>query len=140
MTTSAVVEHPVRSSARRPLLLAGAAVLWAVAYRMNLRWWDWVVYDVVGLDPDTRFGSAVHFFLYDITKIALLLTGRDLRRHHRPQLHVGRANPGAAGRTPRGHRQRRGRRDGNRHAVLLVLGRAGVHRLRRRWRSARCDA
>ena len=36
--------HPVRSSARRPLLLAGAAVLWIVAYRVNLRWWDWVVY------------------------------------------------------------------------------------------------
>ncbi len=75
MNTSALVEHPVRSSARRPLLLAGAAVLWIVAYRVNLRWWDWVVYDVAGLDPDTRLGSAVHFFLYDTTKIALLLTG-----------------------------------------------------------------
>ncbi len=75
MSASTLAEQPVRRSARRPLLLAGAAVLWIVAYRWNLPFWDWIVYDVAGLEPETRLGGAVHFFLYDTTKIALLLTG-----------------------------------------------------------------
>jgi uncharacterized membrane protein YraQ (UPF0718 family) len=72
-----VVEHgDVRSATRRRLLLlASAAVLWFLLYRVNLPWWDWVVYDVARLDEATRFGGAVHFFLYDVTKIVLLLTG-----------------------------------------------------------------
>ena len=73
--TTTDVERPPRMSARRLLLLALAAVLWVAAYRTNLRWWDWAVYDAAGFDPDTRLGGAVHFFLYDTAKIALLLTG-----------------------------------------------------------------
>jgi uncharacterized membrane protein YraQ (UPF0718 family) len=75
MSTPVLTEHPVRSSARRPLILTGATVIWIVLYQLNLRWWDWIVYDVAGLDAETRLGSAVHFFLYDTAKIALLLTG-----------------------------------------------------------------
>jgi len=33
-----------------------------------------VVYDALGLDPGTHFGSAVHFFVWDIAKILFLLT------------------------------------------------------------------
>ena len=40
------------------------------------------------------------------------------------------AHPGAAGGPPRGRRQRRRGRSGGRDAVLLVLGGAGVHRVR----------
>ncbi len=76
MSTSTVVEHPVaRSPARRWLPVAAVAVVWFTLYRLNLRWWNWVVFDVVGLDRDTRLGGSVHFFFYDISKIALLLTG-----------------------------------------------------------------
>ena len=76
MSTSTVVEHPVpRSPARRWLPVSAVAVVWFALYRLNLRWWNWVVFDVAGLDPDTRLGGSVHFFFYDITKIALLLTG-----------------------------------------------------------------
>jgi uncharacterized membrane protein YraQ (UPF0718 family) len=76
MSTSTVVEHPVpRSPARRWLTVSAVAVLWFTLYRLNLRWWNWVVFDVAGLDPDTRLGGSVHFFFYYITKIALLLTG-----------------------------------------------------------------
>lgn len=34
---------------------------------------DLLIYDVLGLDPASRFGGAVHFFLYDTLKIFLLL-------------------------------------------------------------------
>jgi uncharacterized membrane protein YraQ (UPF0718 family) len=34
---------------------------------------DWLVYDLINLDPASRFGGAVHFFLYDTLKIFLLL-------------------------------------------------------------------
>jgi len=34
---------------------------------------DLIVYRVIGLDPDTRLGGAVHFFVYDAIKIFLLL-------------------------------------------------------------------
>jgi uncharacterized membrane protein YraQ (UPF0718 family) len=61
--------------ARRWLGLVAAASLWAVLYRFNLRFWDWLLYEVLGLAPDSRVGESVHFFLYDVTKITLLLTG-----------------------------------------------------------------
>ena len=34
---------------------------------------DWLIYDSLGLDPATRFGGAVHFFVYDTLKIFFLL-------------------------------------------------------------------
>jgi uncharacterized membrane protein YraQ (UPF0718 family) len=63
--------HPLR----RWLFVAGAVTLWVTLYQLNLRWWNWIVFDVAGLDPSSRVGSSVHFFFYDITKIALLLVG-----------------------------------------------------------------
>jgi hypothetical protein len=76
MSTPVLVDHGAGNSAtRRRLLLASAAVVWLVLYQVNPPWWDWIVYDLAGLDETTRVGGAVHFFLYDTTKIALLLTG-----------------------------------------------------------------
>ncbi len=63
------------SPTRRWVGLAGAAVVWVVAYELNLHLWNWLVFDVVGLDPASRLGSGVHFFFYDTVKIGLLLTG-----------------------------------------------------------------
>jgi uncharacterized membrane protein YraQ (UPF0718 family) len=40
---------------------------------MLLKFADLVVYRWGGLDPETRFGGAVHFFVYDTVKIFLLL-------------------------------------------------------------------
>jgi uncharacterized protein len=55
--------------------LAVAAAAWAGLYLLNERVWDLAVYDLVGLDPASRLGAAVHFFLYDTAKILLLITG-----------------------------------------------------------------
>ncbi len=63
------------SSARRWLIVAVAVALWVTLYQLNLRWWNWVVFELFGLDPATRLGGSVHFFFFDLTKITLLLTG-----------------------------------------------------------------
>ncbi len=50
-----------------------AAAIWVVLYRSILPFWDWVVYDALGLVAGTRLAGAVHFFFYDVSKLLLLL-------------------------------------------------------------------
>ncbi|MGJ8643493.1 MAG: permease [Luteolibacter sp.] len=40
---------------------------------MLLELTDALLYDLIGLDPDSRFHSAIHFFIYDTVKIFFLL-------------------------------------------------------------------
>lgn len=75
MSAPVLVDGSTGLAPRRRVLLVGAAVVWLILYQVNLPWWDWIVFDVAGLDDETRLGAAIHFFLYDTTKIALLLTG-----------------------------------------------------------------
>ncbi|WP_372595348.1 permease [Actinotalea sp.] len=72
---SAVQAVRSRPVLRRWLMVGSAAILWVALYSVNLPWWDWLVYDVAGLDEGSRLGSGVHFFFYDSVKIGLLLTG-----------------------------------------------------------------
>ncbi len=55
--------------------LGVAVVVWALLYSLNKPFWDWLLFDWLGLDPQTHLGSAIEFFFYDTLKIALLLTG-----------------------------------------------------------------
>jgi uncharacterized protein len=55
--------------------LAAGAVVWLALYRLNQPVWDRLVFGVGGLDPESRFGHAVHFFFYDTVKILLLVAG-----------------------------------------------------------------
>jgi uncharacterized protein len=72
-----LTEHGPRPATDRRLWgrLALAAAAWVGLYLLNERVWDLAVYDLVGLDPASRLGDAVHFFLYDTVKILLLITG-----------------------------------------------------------------
>ncbi|MCV2395672.1 permease [Actinotalea sp. M2MS4P-6] len=70
--TERVAAHP---GLRRWSWVVGAAVVWVAAYWANPYLWDWLLFDVLALDPDSRLGSGVHFFFYDTVKIGLLLTG-----------------------------------------------------------------
>lgn len=72
MTTAA---PPAHRGSRLWGLVVAAGFAWVVGYAVNGSFWDAVVYDVMGLDPDSRVGASVHFFLYDTTKILLLLSG-----------------------------------------------------------------
>ena len=42
---------------------------------MNLPLANWAAYDLLGLEQGTQVGDAVAFFLYDVPKVLLLLTG-----------------------------------------------------------------
>jgi uncharacterized protein len=67
---------PGPAPTRRLVLgLVAAAGAWIALYAINERLWDVAVYDLAGLDPETRLGHAVHFFLYDTAKIMLLIVG-----------------------------------------------------------------
>jgi len=72
---AAVRPPPSHHRPRRVLVGVTVAVVWVTLYQLNLRWWNWLLYDAIGLDRATRVAGSVHFFLYDLTKIALLLTG-----------------------------------------------------------------
>lgn len=72
---STLVAHLPVSRRGRVLSLAGAALLWGLALRLNGPLWDLLLVDLAGLDPTTRVGSSVRFFCYDTVKIALLLSG-----------------------------------------------------------------
>jgi uncharacterized membrane protein YraQ (UPF0718 family) len=61
---------------RHPLwLLGAAAAAWFALYHVLLPFWDRLLYDVFALPRDVHWADAVHFFLYDSTKILLLLVG-----------------------------------------------------------------
>ena len=40
---------------------------------MFLKFADWLVYKILGFSTETSFGSAIHFFVYDVLKILFLL-------------------------------------------------------------------
>ncbi|HKV09214.1 MAG TPA: permease [Thermoanaerobaculia bacterium] len=48
---------------------------WLGLYRLLRPFWDWFVFEVLGMPPSARFAQGIHFFFYDTTKILLLLTG-----------------------------------------------------------------
>ncbi len=55
--------------------IAAATAVWVAAYALNERFWTWLLAEILGLDLETRLGSALLFFTYDTTKIVLLLSG-----------------------------------------------------------------
>ena len=55
--------------------LALAALAWFALYRINGPFWNWLLFEVIGLDPDSRAGESIRFFVFDTTKILLLLSG-----------------------------------------------------------------
>ena len=75
MTTTLSSAEQHRTPLRRWAPIGSAAVLWWALYHWNRPFWNWVVYDTAGMAAASHWGQAVHFFFYDITKIALLLTG-----------------------------------------------------------------
>ena len=52
-----------------------AAIIWWVAWQALEPLAEWLTYDLIGLDHGSRLGESVAFFLYDVPKILLLLTG-----------------------------------------------------------------
>ncbi len=57
------------------MVVGGAAFVWWIAWFNLPGLADWLTYKVIGLAPNSHIGEAVAFFLYDVPKILLLLSG-----------------------------------------------------------------
>jgi hypothetical protein len=49
--------------------------LWLVAWFVNLPAANWLAFDLLGVGRGSQFGEAVAFFVYDVPKVLLLLSG-----------------------------------------------------------------
>ncbi len=56
-------------------LVALAAAAWFAAYNLIQPLANWISFTALGLTPGSHLGDAVAFFLYDVPKILLLLSG-----------------------------------------------------------------
>ncbi len=56
-----------------PVILA--AIVWWLLYQSLLPLANWLTFSLIGLSTDSHLGQSVAFFLYDVPKILLLLTG-----------------------------------------------------------------
>lgn len=63
------------SHQRLYLLVASLIVLWFAAYNIIQPLADWLTYSAIGLSRDSHLGESLAFFLYDVPKILLLLSG-----------------------------------------------------------------
>jgi len=73
--TTLPVHSSTPSSRNTYLLVLFTAVLWVLAYSILEPLADWIAYVALGLSPDSRLGEAIAFFLLDVPKILLLLSG-----------------------------------------------------------------
>ncbi|MCL3862272.1 permease [Actinotalea sp. K2] len=73
--TRSEVQPVRRQTAQLIAVLIGVAVAWAGLFALNEVAWDTVLGGWMGLDLSSRVVDAVHFFLYDVSKILLLLVG-----------------------------------------------------------------
>lgn len=65
-----------RDNTKKSLASLGVILgLWYGLYWVNDKFWDWLLFDVIGLDKSSKVGESVRFFFYDSTKITLLLVG-----------------------------------------------------------------
>lgn len=66
---------PARPNKYLPLYVLLSLVVWLTAYNIIQPIADWISYTALGLARDSRFGESLAFFLYDVPKILLLLSG-----------------------------------------------------------------
>jgi uncharacterized membrane protein YraQ (UPF0718 family) len=67
---------PSTSHSKRVLVVLGVTLIaWICAYNVIQPVADWISYSAIGLERDSRLGESVAFFLYDVPKILLLLSG-----------------------------------------------------------------
>lgn len=73
---SIISTPPVRTTEWRVWLrVGGLAILWLAAYNLIEPLAHWLAYGLVGLARGSHFGESLAFFLYDVPKILLLLSG-----------------------------------------------------------------
>lgn len=75
--SSNITHHlPEINTGKRAFALAGIlAVLWIVLYNNLHAIADWLTYTLLRFSPDSAIGTSLNFFIYDVPKILLLLSG-----------------------------------------------------------------
>lgn len=73
--TTLPVPSSLPSSQRTYLLVLLSAILWIFAYSVIQPFANWVAYGALNLPQGSHLGDAIAFFLYDVPKIFLLLSG-----------------------------------------------------------------
>lgn len=63
------------STKRMTLILLGSALLWLAAYNLIQPLANWISYEALQFPHESRLGESLAFFLYDVPKILLLLSG-----------------------------------------------------------------
>jgi uncharacterized membrane protein YraQ (UPF0718 family) len=74
MTTLLSASTP-HSNKRIFVALTFALIIWLIAYNIIQPLANWISYIALGFARDSRFGQSLAFFLYDVPKIVLLLSG-----------------------------------------------------------------
>ena len=72
--TVTTIPSPKKSALRSYITVALATVGWVLAYSLIQPLSDWLAYSLFAL-PQGKLGESVAFFLYDVPKIMLLLSG-----------------------------------------------------------------
>lgn len=76
MTKTLPSPHTTSSAHMRVYALVALAVAaWLIAYNTIQPLADWLAYGLIGLAPVSQLGQSIAFFLYDVPKVLLLLTG-----------------------------------------------------------------
>jgi uncharacterized membrane protein YraQ (UPF0718 family) len=57
------------------LIFALLAIVWIIVYTNIQMIADWLTFSLLGFSPESQIGQALNFFLYDVPKILLLLSG-----------------------------------------------------------------
>jgi uncharacterized membrane protein YraQ (UPF0718 family) len=57
------------------LMVGLLAVVWIIVYNNLQPIADWLTYTLLGLSHESQIGAALNFFIYDVPKILLLLSG-----------------------------------------------------------------
>ena len=73
----ATLSSPTPIQTQKQILLRTflALIIWLIAYNVIQPLADWFSYSALRLGRDTRIGESIAFFLYDVPKILLLLSG-----------------------------------------------------------------
>jgi len=66
---------PTREDQRSFIIVGVLAILWVIVYSNLQPIADWITYTLLNFSHESRLGEALNFFIYDVPKILLLLSG-----------------------------------------------------------------
>jgi hypothetical protein len=75
MTSHTRISKPTRGEWQAIVLVFAAAVVWIILFNSLQTIADWLTYGLLALDRDSHLGTSLNFFVYDVPKILLLLSG-----------------------------------------------------------------